>query len=97
MTGRSLRAAANLIEATFAADPARVERVLAALDPAALAETLRDLLGVLNLWMGSGILAEADGHPADHVLDTYLTARIRHEADLLRRAARLRDIDGMRP
>lgn len=91
MSGRSVRAVANLIDATFAADPARVRRVLAGLDRPAADEVTCDLLGQLELWMAGGILAEAKGHPDDHVLDTYLYARVRQETDQLRRMAAVCD------
>lgn len=93
MTGRSLRAAANLIDATDAADGARVRRVLAGLDRAAADEVIADLLHQLNLWMGGCIVGETDGHPDDHVTDLYLAVRVRQETDLMRRAAAMRDRD----
>jgi hypothetical protein len=91
MTGRSLRAVANLVDATFAADRDRVRRVLAGLDRPAADEVTADLLGLLELAMADRILAEAEGHPDDHVLDTYLYARVRQETDQLRRQAAVCD------
>lgn len=91
MTGRSLRAAANLIDATFTADKDRVRRVLAGLDRPAADEVIRDLLGVLELAMADNILAETAGHPDDHVTDTYLYARVRQETDQIRRMAAVCD------
>lgn len=91
MTGQSLRAVANLIDATFTADPDRVRRVLAGLDRPAADEVIRDLCGVLELELAGRILAEADGHPDDHVLDVYLHARVRQETDQIRRMAAVCD------
>lgn len=96
----SLRTAADLIKAGHdhgfhldgdfddgSDDPVAVRHLLAGRTAADLVEVVIDLLRLHVLLMRETILAEAEGHARDHVVDGYVTYRVDEEVAQLHRAA----------